>query len=296
MIRTTHLRKSYGALTAVDDVSFEVPRGQTLGLLGPNGAGKSTTIHMLVGALKPDSGSVEIDGAPDPTQAAVRARIGVAPQRLSLYDQLTAEENLRFFASLYGLTASHLRERVDWALNFAGLTDRRKDRVATFSGGMQRRLNIAVSLVHDPPVLLLDEPTVGVDPQSRNHIFESIEQLQKSGLTLLYTTHYMEEAERLCDRVAIMDRGKILANDSVENLITKHGGHAVVEAELLHAPADGVTLPGRFDGRTLRHETDTPLEDLARLASSGLSFSTLKIERPDLESVFLSLTGRSLRD
>ncbi|MCK6485993.1 MAG: ABC transporter ATP-binding protein [Phycisphaerae bacterium] len=296
MIRVTDLRKRFGALTAVDGVSFEVRRGETLGLLGPNGAGKTTTIHMIVGALRPDGGAVEIDGRADPSRPDVRARLGVAPQKLSLYEELSAEENLAFFGRLYGLNGARLRERVDWCLEFAGLTDRRRGHVGTFSGGMQRRLNLACGLIHDPPVLLLDEPTVGVDPQSRNHLFESIESLKKNGLTLIYTTHYMEEAERLCDRVAIMDHGRILALDAIENLIGRFGGKATVTVELMQPPADPSALPGTLEGLSLRIETDRPFDEVARLGQMGVGFATLKIDRPDLESVFLSLTGRRLRD
>jgi ABC-2 type transport system ATP-binding protein len=222
-VRVDSLRKRFGSVTAVDGVSFEIAAGETFGLLGPNGAGKTTTIGMIVGALGPDEGRVSVDGEDDPTRPALRRRIGVAPQALALYQELTAEENLAFFGSLYGLAGSSLRDRVEWALDFAGLADRRRGRVKTFSGGMQRRLNLVCGLLHDPPVILLDEPTVGVDPQSRNAIFESIERLKREGRTILYTTHYMEEAERLCDRVAIMDQGRILALDTVEGLLRAHG-------------------------------------------------------------------------
>ena len=225
------LRKAYGQITAVDGISFEVPRGETFGLLGPNGAGKTTTIHMIVGALHPDAGSVVVDGEPDPTRPAARLKIGTAPQSLALYGDLTGEENLAFFGTLYGLSGPRLRERVAWALEFSGLESRRRQRAATYSGGMQRRLNLVCGLLHDPPVILLDEPTVGVDPQSRNQIFESIEALRKEGRTILYTTHYMEEAERLCDRVAIMDRGRILALDTVDALREKYGGEPVTRVE-----------------------------------------------------------------
>ena len=183
-----------------------------------------------------------------------------------------------------------------WALEFAGLTDRRLDRVKTFSGGMKRRLNLAVALVHDPQVLFLDEPTVGVDPQSRNHIFSRVEELKSLGRTVIYTTHYMEEAQRLCDRVAIMDHGKLLDLDTVDGLITRHGGRSVVKAELVRPPDDLNVLPAPLDGQSLRFESDRPLEDVARLSSAGVAFQTLEVARPDLETVFLSLTGRSLRD
>ena len=188
-IAARELRKTYGEVAAVDGVSFEVAPGETFGLLGPNGAGKTTTINMIVGALRPDAGSVVVDGEQDPTRPTARLKIGTAPQSLALYADLTGEENLAFFGTLYGLAGPRLKERVDWALEFSGLAARRRSRVATYSGGMQRRLNLVCGLLHDPPVILLDEPTVGVDPQSRNLIFENIEALRKRGRTVLYTTH-----------------------------------------------------------------------------------------------------------
>ncbi len=296
MIDVRGLTKSYGSNLAVAAIDLNIAAGETFGLLGPNGAGKTTSILMMVGAIRPDQGQITIDGMTDPTQPAVRRRIGFSPQRLSLYDQLTAEENLAFFGRIYGLRGDTLRQRISWGLQFAGLTDRRKDRVATYSGGMQRRLNLACAMVHNPPVVFMDEPTVGVDPQSRNHIFESIETLQNAGCTILYTTHYMEEAQRLCDRVAIMDHGRILAVDTIDNLIHHHGGRSVVVAELSSFPPDHAILPSPLDGMSLRFETQQPLEDVSRLFGSGINFRSLKIDRPDLETVFLSLTGRSLRD
>jgi len=296
MIEVKDLKKSFGSLDAVDGVSFEVHRQETFGLLGPNGAGKTTTISMIIGVLKPDGGSVVIDGAADPSVTDARRAVGIAPQALSLYDNLTAQENLAFFARLYGFSAARLSERVDWAMEFAGLNDRRRSRVKTFSGGMQRRLNLAAALVHDPQIILLDEPTVGVDPQSRNHIFQSIEQLKQEGRTIVYTTHYMEEAQRLCDRVAILDHGRVLDLDTVDALIDRYGGQSVVKADLQRAPDDADALPGVLDGMSLRFESDQPLEEIARLSSAGVVFHTLEVARPDLESVFLSLTGRSLRD
>ena len=246
-IEVRDLRKSYGPNVAVNGISFEVREGECFGLLGPNGAGKTTTLHMLVGTLRPDSGEVRIHGEPDPTRASVRLRIGVAPQSLAIYQDLTGQENLEFFARLYGLEGGRLRERVEMALEFVGLTSRRKDRVATYSGGMQRRLNLVCGLLHDPSVILLDEPTVGVDPQSRNLLFDNIEALKRLGRTIVYTTHYMEEAERLCDRVAIVDHGAILALDTVENLRRTHGGPPVrrVIEESPHLEAVFLNLTGR---------------------------------------------------
>jgi ABC-2 type transport system ATP-binding protein len=296
MIEVRDLRKSYGATTAVDGVTFTIRDGETFGLLGPNGAGKSTTIGMLTGAIRPDSGSIGINGSAEPGNAAARMNLGVAPQALSLYEELSAIENLAFFAQLYRLSGARLRERIDWALDFAGLADRREHRVKTFSGGMKRRLNLAVALVHDPQVLFLDEPTVGVDPQSRNHIFERVDQLRSEGRTVVYTTHYMEEAQRLCDRVAVMDHGRILDLDTVPALIDRYGGRSVVKAELQNPPADESILPAPLDGLSLRFESERPFEDVGRLSTAGVAFQTLEVARPDLETVFLTLTGRSLRD
>lgn len=296
MIQIDNLRKTYGSTTAVDDVSFEIQEAGAFGLLGPNGAGKTTTIHMLVGAIAADAGTITIGGKSDPTQPDIKRLIGVVPQHLAIYEELTGEENVTFFGRLYGLSGSRLAERADWALEFVGLADRRKDRSDTYSGGMKRRLNLACALVHDPKILLCDEPTVGVDPQSRNHIFANIEALREQGCTLIYTTHYMEEAQRLCDRVAIMDHGRVLALDTVEALIEEHGGDALVEAELDRAPQDPSVLPGDLDGTMLRVETSKPLECVAALGKTDVALRRLRIDRPDLESVFLHLTGRRLRD
>jgi len=298
MIEARDLEKRFGELRAVDGVRFSIEPGEAFGLLGPNGAGKTTTIQMLVGALAPDGGAVLIEGQEDPTQAHLRRWIGVAPQELAIYQELTGEENLAFFARLYGITGKKARERVDWGLAFAGLEDRRKEAAAKYSGGMKRRLNLACALVHEPRLLICDEPTVGVDPQSRNHIFEGIGELRRAGTTLLYTTHYMEEAERLCDRVAIMDKGKILALDEVERLLEQHGGRSSVHAELATVPDDEriAALGGELDGTNLRLETERPLEAVARLGKAGVEITQLRVERPDLEKVFLNLTGRRLRD
>jgi ABC-2 type transport system ATP-binding protein len=248
MLTFTNVRKSFGTTVAVDGLSLSVRQGEVLGLLGPNGAGKSTSVSLAVGLLTPDSGTVTIEGS-TPSDPAVRQRIGVAPQALAIYELLSGEENLRFFGQVYGLSGAALDRRVAWCLDFVGLTDRRKDWVGAYSGGMKRRLNLAAALLHDPALLLLDEPTVGVDPQSRNSIFESIEALQREGRTVIYTTHYMEEAARLCDRIAIVDHGKLLALGTVDDLIAQHGGEA-----------------------------------------------TVVVQGPTLEKVFLTLTGRSLRD
>jgi ABC-2 type transport system ATP-binding protein len=294
VILVSNISKAFGATQAVDDVSLEIHPGEAFGLLGPNGAGKTTTLSMMVGLLTPDSGTVLIDDQ-NPADAAVRENIGIAPQALSLYEELTALENLKFFGQLYKQSATNLKQRIEWSLEFASLTDRRNDLVKTFSGGMKRRLNMAIALIHDPQVILFDEPTVGVDPQSRNHIFDCIEKLKSEGRTIIYTTHYMEEAQRLCDRIAIMDQGSILAMDSVSQLLQQHGGDSEVEGELAANP-DAASCPGvQEDGRFL-FRAENPLQEIMRLSEVGVSFKTLQIRAPNLETVFLSLTGRTLRD
>jgi ABC-2 type transport system ATP-binding protein len=282
MLSLSNLRKSFGNLVAVDHLSLEIHRGEVFGLLGPNGAGKTTTISMAIGLLRPDAGTVDVDGRGSPLQAEVRRLIGVAPQSLALYDELTAEENLRFFGKLYGLGSAILRRRVDDLLGFVGLSDRRRDRVRGYSGGMKRRLNLAIALVHDPALVLLDEPTVGVDPQSRNAIFEFVASLKRQGRTIIYTTHYMEEAQRLCDRVGIIDRGRLLALDTVTALIEQQGQKSVVVVE--HSNGEE------------RIETNDPKGELVRILTANNDVRGVHIDRPDLESVFLALTGRRLRD
>jgi ABC-2 type transport system ATP-binding protein len=215
VLKVSHLRKCFGERVAVDDVSFEVGAGETIGLLGPNGAGKTTTLSMMCGLARPDGGSVSFQGQAVQDANQFKRRVGLVPQDLALYDEVSAWANLELFGGLYGLEGKELARRADEALELVGLAERRGDRVKTFSGGMKRRLNIAAALLHEPDLILLDEPTVGVDPQSRNAIFDNLEELKRRGKTLLYTTHYMEEAERLCDRVLILDHGQILANDTV---------------------------------------------------------------------------------
>jgi ABC-2 type transport system ATP-binding protein len=225
LLEVRGLGKDYGARAAVAAIDLDVAAGEIVGLLGPNGAGKTTTISMISGVVTPSRGTARIDGHDIRAEArAARAALGVAPQDLAIYEPLTATENLRFFGALYGLGGALLAERIAWALGVAGLTDRAREPAAKFSGGMKRRLNLAAGLLHKPRLLVLDEPTVGVDPQSRNHIFETIRALRAGGMTILYTSHYMEEVEALCDRVAIMDAGKLVALGAVAELRARHGG------------------------------------------------------------------------
>ncbi|HMS16019.1 MAG TPA: ABC transporter ATP-binding protein, partial [Planctomycetota bacterium] len=212
------------------------------------------------------------------------------------YEDLTATENLAFFGKLYGLKSAHLKSRIETCIDFAGLADRKHDRVSTYSGGMKRRLNMAVAIIHEPQLVVFDEPTVGVDPQSRNHIFDCIERLKREGRTILYTTHYMEEAQRLCDRVAIMDKGKILDVDTVDALLLRHGGLSLLEVQVDDAEVSRVSDMGTMKNGSLAVRSDDPLALVLRLHERGVAFRSLSVRRPDLEAVFLNLTGRRLRD
>ena len=294
---------------AVRGVSFAIQQGEIFGFLGPNGAGKTTSISMLSCLLKPTDGSATVAGFDIIRQSAeVKRRIGLVPQDLALYPTLSARDNLLFFGRIYNLKGSDLRQRVDDALKMVGLSDRAGDAVETFSGGMKRRVNIAAGLLHKPEVLFLDEPTVGVDPQSRNFIFDNVESLNQGGLTVLYTTHYMEEAQRLCDRVAIIDQGQIIALDTPKALINSLGGgiiHLGVPPEM---PGSLVAEVERLPGVQGVARTDGKLEITAQRAQHALisvikvfndadiSITSLEILEPNLETVFLHLTGKRLRN
>jgi ABC-2 type transport system ATP-binding protein len=310
MLELQDLHKSYGPRRALDGLSLTIRPGETFGLLGPNGAGKTTTVSILAGLLRPDRGVLRWDGAPvEGRSEAFKRRIGYVPQDLALIEELDARANLNLFGALYGLGGLALRRAVDEALDFVGLRDRAGDVVKHYSGGMKRRLNLAAALLHDPALLLLDEPTVGVDPQSRNAIFEGLETLKARGKTLVYTTHYMEEAERLCDRIAIIDAGRILAEGTLAELLARLPAPNVLAVDLEADPEPGMTdrftdLPGvaqaELDGRRLRLTLDDPAlrtgPVLETLRCGGLAWSHLHTERASLEAVFLNLTGRSLRD
>jgi ABC-2 type transport system ATP-binding protein len=304
------LQKKFGAITAVADVSFAAAPGKVLGLLGPNGAGKSTTISMLAGLTTPDLGSVKIDGTALGTGAdPTKRRLGLVTQEIALLEELPARMNLEFFGGLYGLSGRALRLRIAAVLELTSLADRSGDPPSKFSGGMRRRLNIACALLHEPQILLLDEPTVGVDPQSRNAIFETIEALAGEGRTLVYTTHYMEEVERLCDRIVIIDHGKVLADDSLAGLLTRApvANNLTLRYDL---PPDAAALGeiSRVAGVTQVDLNGTELSVAAtdlgtaaprvleRLAARGFSCQELTSRRANLEDVFLALTGHSLRD
>jgi ABC-2 type transport system ATP-binding protein len=309
LLEVKELVKSYGARRAVDGVSFQVKAGQTVGLLGPNGAGKSTTVAMLCGLLQPDAGSVLLDGQAVTTGASpVKRRIGLVPQDLALYEDLAAHENLRLFGALYGMKGRELDERIDQALGQVNLRERMRDKPATFSGGMKRRLNIAAALLHDPALLVLDEPTVGVDPQSRNAIFDTLEALQAKGMALIYTSHYMEEVERLADHIVIIDHGKVLADESPAALHQRLAAEAALRIELAQAADDTLLeqLRGRagvssvaakgalLEIRLARAADAMPL--MAWLQQAGCEPLHFATARTSLEDIFLNLTGRSLRD
>jgi len=310
MLEIRNLRKTYGATVAVDGVSFLIEKGQTLGLLGPNGAGKTTTVSIISGLISADSGQVLIEGrALGSDTDPVKQRIGLVPQDLALYDELSAQANLEFFGALYELTGARLASAAGAALELVGLTDKVREKVKNFSGGMKRRLNLAVALLHDPDLLLLDEPTVGVDPQSRNAIFENLETLKQRGKTLLYTTHYMEEAERLCDRLVVVDHGRVIANDTLHGLYRMLPASNVLSVELENHngdfPLDDLRSLAEVQSAELADgalrigvgnlAADTP-RVLEWLNARGQTFTHLVTERPDLETVFLTLTGRKLRD
>jgi ABC-2 type transport system ATP-binding protein len=303
------LRKRFGDLEAVRGVGFAIAPGETYGLLGPNGAGKTTTISMIAGLLERDAGAVHVAGHEITTRTvAAKAAIGLVPQELALYPALSGRENLRFFGRLYGLEGDALRTRVDEVLDVVGLADRAGDPAKEYSGGMQRRLNIGIGLLHAPSLLILDEPTVGVDPQSRNAILESVERLSDEGMAVLYTTHYMEEAERLCDRVGIIDEGEIKAEGTRRELVSLVGerdrvllgGTGALDASAEAALAlDGVEAASVADGTidVVAADASTILPALlATVASSGGHVSSVELREPDLESVFLHLTGKALRD
>ena len=314
LLESRGLGKDYGALRAVDDFDLDIEEGEIVGLLGPNGAGKTTAISMMCGVVTPSRGSVRIAGhdlARDPL--AARRALGLVPQDLALYEDLGARQNLRFFGSAYGLRGTDLTARVDWALEMAGLVDRATESVRRFSGGMKRRLNLAAGLLHRPRLLILDEPTVGVDLQSRNHIFATIRSLcAEHGMTVLYTSHYMEEVELLCQRVVIMDHGREVARDTVSGLVASHGGGAL-EVEFRGDPqrvtaalsalaqgevalVDETPAGGRLHVRLSDGGQLKPGAVVRAVEAAGGEVDSLHASKPDLETVFLALTGHSLRD
>ena len=303
------LRRYFGKIVAVDGVGFHIDPGETYGLLGPNGAGKTTTISMVTGLLERDAGEVTVAGEPMTTHS-VRAKsaLGYVPQDLAIYPDLSGRENLMFFARLYGMPTAQAKSRSDEVLALTGLADRAGDQTKQYSGGMKRRLNIGIGLLHRPRLLILDEPTVGVDPQSRNAILESVEGLSGAGMAVLYTTHYMEEAERLCDRIGIIDHGKLIAEGTRADLVSMVGegdqvrlsatGDLTGAAAKLSARSwvrQAKALDGGIDLVVENARSELPAI-LTDAAADGVAVRSVEVTEPDLEAVFLHLTGRALRD
>jgi len=310
LVEVKDLTKRFGKLTAVDGVHFSIPAGEAFGLLGPNGAGKTTTVSMMCGLVVPSGGDVIVDGHSilrDPM--AVRRVIGVVPQDIALYPTLSARENLTFFARMQDVSADMLASRVDAVLDIVQLADRQKDRIETYSGGMKRRINIAVGLLNQPKLLILDEPTVGVDPQSRNSILETLKELNRQSMTLLYTSHYMEEVEFLCTHIAIIDHGRVIADGTQKDLRLQAGNKDIISIQLVRE-ADGAVrdrlaaLPGvdtvELRDKTIRIATDQGRSLLAGVISTlddaECPVSTIDVKEPNLEDLFLNLTGTILRD
>jgi ABC-2 type transport system ATP-binding protein len=308
-IRVEDLHKDFGDIHAVNGVSFSVKRGEVFSLLGPNGAGKSTIISMLSCLLKPNSGDATVMGhsiIDDPQ--GVKGSIGVVPQEIALYEDLSARENLEFWGKMYGLRGADLKQKVNEVFDLIGLVDRQKDRVSKFSGGMKRRVNIGVALLHTPDVIIMDEPTVGIDPQSRRHILDGVMDLNRQGVTVLYTTHYMEEAQELSQHIAIMDEGEIIASGTHEELVKMVGEQDRID---LHLTSDSESLLDTWrqmesvesvtglDGSVcvLVEDSNLVLPQLFESANSeGIRITSVEIQEPNLETVFLHLTGRALRD
>lgn len=304
VLRVQNVIKTFGSKRALDGVSLELRRGACLGLLGPNGAGKTTLVRSIVGRVTVDSGTIDVLGVKAGTPEA-KTKIGWVPQEIALYPSLTAKENLETFGTYSGLQGRELRDAVNWCLDWAALRDRANDRARTLSGGMKRRLNMAAGLVHRAPVVLMDEPTVGVDPQSRERIYEMIEELRNGGTSIIYTSHYMEEVERLCDQVAIIDLGKIIAEGTTTGLMREHFGS---RAELIvHLKEDGAAAEQwltRFGGTRINGELRFPIanavEDVPALlksaAAAGVIVQDFSLRTPNLQALFLKLTGKDLRE
>jgi ABC-2 type transport system ATP-binding protein len=308
VIAVQGLSKRFGELRAVDRISFEVARGELFGLLGPNGAGKTTTISMVSGLLRPDEGIVTI-GEHNLWERPREAKrlLGLVPQEVALYEEFNAKENLFFWGGLYGIARAELKESVNEILRRVGLSDRAREPVSRYSGGMKRRLNLAIGLVHRPQVLLLDEPTVGIDPQARNAILEIIREIARQGTTILFTTHHLEEDEKLCDRIAIMDHGRILQTGSVRELarvvgdrdvITLRGGFTAAQIQqcLEHEPVSVLSVADQLASLHVVGEHYGLASLVERLGKAGIELADLSVQKPTLESVFLKLTGRELRD
>lgn len=312
IIEAKGLHKTYGSNTAVEGVSFDIKEGETVGLLGPNGAGKSTTLSMLLALVKPDKGSVTLLGEDTRTiSRAAKSTVGFVPQELAFFPDLSGLANVSYWGRLYGLRGNALDEATKEALEFTGLWDRRKDIAKGYSGGMQRRLNISCGIVHKPKILIMDEPTVGVDPQSRNHILDSVRILRDQGSTVIYTSHYMEEIQALCDRVIIMDKGRVVADGPLESILDQNAAGRVIVLDFetedrAAAASETISRSGVVDLDTITAEGTTVTLETARgsdfnesarkILALDLDLASIREERPTLETVFLNLTGKTLRD
>lgn len=308
-VKIEGLTKKFGDVTAVDNISLAIDEGEIYGLLGPNGAGKSTTINILCGLLTMDKGSIEILGKDiEKNSTYAKQNIGVVPQDIAIYEDLTSYENVKFFASLYGLKGAELKEKVEDALKYVGLLDKKKEYPKNFSGGMKRRLNIACAIAHRPKLIIMDEPTVGIDPQSRNHILQSVKKLNSLGCTIIYTTHYMEEVEAICGNIAIIDHGKVIAQGTKEEL--KSIVTDVNYVEITVEDIDGVSVENlktivgvkqiEIENEKIKIESKRDVTNLDKIilffTSNNIPIKNIESKNPDLESVFLTLTGRKLRD
>lgn len=296
-------KKSYGSQQALKGVDLTVKPGSCFGLLGPNGAGKSTMMKLLTGIIDADQGDIELFGLNIRKELpAIHRLIGYVPQDITLYEKLSGKQNLTFFGRMHGIRGTELKKRIAEVLEAVGLTDRAGDEVASYSGGMKRRINIAAALLHRPKLVIMDEPTVGIDPQSRNHIFEMIRKLQRDGVTILYSTHYMEEVEALCDEVAIIDHGRIVSQGGLRELLELHAVKAVYAeaAGVSEAPVVDGIVKATQEGKGWVLECDHPLAVLSALsakwAREGVTVKALELMQPTLDSVFLKLTGTTLRD
>jgi ABC-2 type transport system ATP-binding protein len=308
MIKVEKISKSYGDVLALKDVSLEINDGEIFGLLGPNGAGKTTTINILSTIMQPDSGIVSLNGftAAD-SKNSTKLQIGVVPQEISLYETLTAYENLKFWGNLYKIPSSELKHKIKNVLELVGLSDRQNDAIKTYSGGMKRRINIASAILHNPKILLMDEPTVGIDPQSRNRIFEIIKELNQQGITIIYTTHYMEEAERLCKTIAIIDNGSVMAKGSLDELKKISKTKDILNLKMSHFNKSqieqlrsSVHLDFTHNSNELSFECSNISSDISKVINTtinaGIEITGIETQTASLESVFLKLTGKHLRD
>lgn len=308
MLNVEHIAKSFGKKEVVRDISFSVEKGESFGLLGPNGAGKSTTISMICGLVSYDSGDIIVDGVSVKDKPMVAKRkIGIVPQDIALYPTISARDNLIFWGKMYGLNNAQVKKRADEVLDYVGLRDRAKDKIETFSGGMKRRINIGAALMHEPDLLIMDEPTVGIDPQSRNHILETVKQLNEHGMTVIYTSHYMEEVEYLCKRIAIVDHGQLIALGTKEDLVNQITNHTIIKLKINEVKDEFVTfvenlahverVVAKEQGVDIFVTDEKVIGDIvSATVTHHLPIESLEVEKPNLEALFLQLTGRSLRD